>query len=161
GLDNSCSLNACDVDGSGSITVTDGVNILRAGAGLPAESSCPAPSSTVRAARGVQIERMGRAGVNTAVTNPFFRESVESEKAAHETIVDAYKAESDPSKWPAFAAEMAGNLAILDSLDRNCGNQLLAGSSATAGRYDALAGVLADDQLYLNTASGTCQQYLA
>jgi hypothetical protein len=56
---------------------------------------------------------------------------------------------------------MAGNLAILDGLDRNCGNQLLAGSSPVAGRYDALAGVLADDQLYVNTASGTCAQYLA
>jgi hypothetical protein len=161
GLTNNCSLNACDVDGSGSITVTDGVNILRKSAGLSATSACPAPSSSIPPARGVQIERMGRAGVNTAVTNPFFRESVESEQHAHEEIVDDYNAESNPSLWPRFADEMAGNLAILDGLDRNCGNQLLAGPSPVAGRYDALAGVLADDQLYLNTASGTCAQYLA
>jgi len=43
----------------------------------------------------VQIDRMGRAGVNTALTNPFFRESVESEKSNHEQIVDAYNAETD------------------------------------------------------------------
>jgi hypothetical protein len=161
-LSNNCSIQACDVDGNGSITVTDGVNVLRAAAGLSSSSACPAPSSTVPPARGVQIERMGRAGVNTAVTNPFFRESVESEKESHEEIVDAYNAASDPSKWTTlFPAEMAANLAILDGLDRNCGNQLLAGPTPVAGRYDTLATVLADDQLYLNTASGTCAQYLA
>jgi len=161
-LSNNCSLAACDVDGNGSITVTDGVNILRAAAGLSSQSACPAPSSSIPPARGVQIERMGRAGVNTAVTNPFFRESVESEKELHEEIVDEYNAASDPSQWTTlFPAEMATNLAILDGLDRNCGNQLLAGPSPVAGRYDALAGILANDQLYLNTASGTCAQYLA
>jgi hypothetical protein len=160
-LTNNCTIAACDVDGSGSITVTDGVNILRAAAGLSATSACPAPSSTIPPARGVQIERMGRAGVNTAVTNPFLRESVDAEKDSHEEIVDDYNAEANPARWSRFSAEMAANLAILDGLDRNCGNQLLAGSSAVAGRYDALAGVLADDRLYVNTGSGTCQQYLA
>jgi hypothetical protein len=110
----------------------------------------------------VQIDRMGRPGVNTALTNPFFRESVPSEVAHHESVVDAYNADPDPSTWvKAFAPEIAGNLAILDSLDTVCGNQLLSGPSATPGRYDALAGVLADDQLYVNTSSGSCGQYLA
>jgi hypothetical protein len=109
-----------------------------------------------------QIDRMGRAGVNTALTNPFFRESVEEEQHRHEEIVDAYNAEDDTTRWQGeFAPEIAANLAILDSLDTVCGNQLLAGASATAGRYDELAAILADDELYLNTASGTCQQYLA
>ena len=161
-LSNNCTIAACDVDGNGSITVTDGVNILRAAAELSSQSACPAPSSSIPAARGVQIERMGRAGVNTAVTNPFFRETVDSERELHEEIVDEYNAASDPSQWTTlFSAEMAPNLAILDGLDRNCGNQLLAGPSPVAGRYNALAGILADDQLYLNTASGSCAQYLA
>ena len=116
------------------------MNILRAAAGLSTQSACPAPSSSVPPARGVQIERMGRAGVNTAVTNPFFRESVESELEHHEEIVDDYNAAPEPSQWTTlFAAEMAANLAILDGLDRNCGNQLLAGPAPVAGRYDALA----------------------
>lgn len=115
----------------------------------------PALSST-------QIDRMGRAGVNTALTNPFYRESVAEELENHEIVVDEYNASSTRSQWAAeFAPEIAGNLAILDSLDTVCGNQLLAGSSATAGRYDTLANVLADDQLYVNTDSGTCGQYLA
>ena len=109
-----------------------------------------------------QIDRMGRAGVNTALTNPFFRASVPSEETMHEMVQDEYNGAANPAQWGGmFESEIATNLAILDSLDRNCGNQLLAGSSATAGRYNALAGVLADDQLYVNTASGTCGQYLA
>ena len=109
-----------------------------------------------------QIDRMGRAGVNTALTNPFFDPSVTSQEDMHGAIQDEYNGSTSPAAWSGmFAAEIAGNLAVLDGLDRVCGNQLLAGNAATPGRYDALAGVLADDQLYVNTASGTCQQYLA
>ena len=110
----------------------------------------------------IQIDRMGRAGVNTALTNPFFRESVASEESQHEMIVDAYNAAHDPSQWVAmFSSLITPNLAILDGLDGVCGNQVLAGPAPVAGRYTALANILADDQLYVNTASGTCNQYLA
>ena len=110
----------------------------------------------------VQIDRMGRAGVNTALTNPFYRESVASEDSQHKLIVDDFNAASDPSQWVArFSSLIASNLAILDSLDRVCGNQVLAGPAPVPGRYKALADILADDQLYVNTASGTCNQYLA
>jgi hypothetical protein len=110
----------------------------------------------------VQIDRMGRAGVNTALTNPFYRESVASEDSQHKLIVDDFNAASDPSQWVArFSSLIASNLAILDSLDRVCGNQVLAGPAPVSGRYKALADILADDQLYVNTASGTCNQYLA
>jgi hypothetical protein len=111
---------------------------------------------------GAQIDRMGRPGVNTALTNPFYRESVPSELAAHEGVVDGYNASSNPAEWQgSFASEIATNLAILDSLDTVCGNQLLAGPSPVAGRYATLASVLADDRLYVNTGSGSCAQYLA
>jgi hypothetical protein len=109
-----------------------------------------------------QIDRMGRAGINTAATAPFFRESVEEEKKAHDDVADAYNSASDPTQWVSlFSGEIATNIAILDSLDTVCGNQLLAGPTATPGRYDTLAGVLADDQLYVNTNSSSCHQYLA
>lgn len=117
----------------------------------------PAPPSL-----GDQIDRIGRAGVNTALTNPFYRESVPDELDAHEEIVDEYNANDAPGDWASsYTGLIAGNLAIIDSLDTVCGNQLLAGASPVAGRYDALAGVLTDDQLYVNTGSGSCQQYLA
>ncbi len=121
-----------------------------------------ASNPTAPAVGADQIDRMGRAGVNTALTNPFFRESVAAEETQHEAIQDEYNAADNPAQWATmFRTEIAGNLAILDSLDRNCGNQLLAGSAATAGRYNTLATVLADDELFVNTASGSCQQYLA
>ena len=110
----------------------------------------------------VQIDRMGRAAVNTALTNPFFRESVASEESQHERILDDYNAANDPSQWVArFSSLIAPNLAVLDGLDGVCGNQVLSGPAPVAGRYKALADILADDQLYVNTASGTCNQYLA
>jgi uncharacterized protein DUF4331 len=104
-----------------------------------------------------QIDRMGRAGVNTALTDPF-----DLDEERHGMIQDEYNGATDPAQWASmFSGEIAGNLAILDSLDTVCGNQLLAGPSAVAGRYNTLAGILADDELYVNTASGTCNQYLA
>jgi hypothetical protein len=104
---------------------------------------------------GAMIDRQGRPAINTALNNTFAADAT-----AAGTAKDNYnKAARDT--WPTFSGEIAKNLAILDSLDANCGNQLLAGASATAGRYNTLAGVLADDQLYVNTASTTCNQYLA
>jgi len=127
--------------------------------GCGSDDNTPPPPPSVGA---VQIDRMGRAGVNTALTNPFFRESVASEESQHEAILDNYNAARDPSQWVAqFSSLIAPNLAILDSLDGVCGNQLLAGPAPVPGRYKVLADILADDQLYVNTASGTCNQYLA
>jgi hypothetical protein len=108
-------------------------------------------------ALGAQIDRMGRPGVNTALTDPFNLNT--STKGATQ---DAYNAAGAPSQWSAsFASRIAGNLAILDSLDTVCGNQLLAAPSAVSGRYNTLATVLSDDQLYVNSGSGTCSTYLA
>ena len=112
---------------------------------------------------GPLIDRMGRAGVNTAVSDPFDQVpglSIDQAK-------DAYNENRTPSTWAAsFAPQFARSLAVLDSLDGVCGNQLIAKPSdkngkVPADRYAPLAGVLADDQLYLNTKSGTCGLYLA
>lgn len=122
---------------------------------LPAcnnEDMAPAPP-----ALGAQIDRMGRAGVNTAVTDPFNLNS--TAKGANQ---DGYNAAAVPSQWAGqYATRFAGNLAVLDSLDTVCGNQLLAGPAPVAGRYGTLAAVLADDQIYVNSSSGTCNVYLA
>ncbi len=104
---------------------------------------------------GAQIDRMGRSAVNTALIGPFLEQS---ERGA---MQDAYNAENTPAMFADFSGEIASNLAIYDALDGECGNQLLAGATAEAGRYDGLAGVLANDQLFVNAASGTCTTYLA
>ncbi len=104
-------------------------------------------------------DRMGRAAVNTALTDPFDIDP----KMTEDAHKDSYNASSDPTTWAgSFSTEIGTNLAILDGLDNNCGNQLAADKSKTtnAGRYGGLAAVLADDRLYLNTGGGTCQLYL-
>lgn len=118
--------------------------------GTPTATTPAAPSL------GQQIERMGRAGITTATQGAF-----EGDSAKKNAIKDTYNADSTRTGWKAnFATGIASALAIYDSLDTVCGNQFAAGP-AGAGRYDALAGVIADDQVYVNTATGTCSVYLA
>lgn len=106
---------------------------------------------------GAQIDRFGRPAINTALNHAF-----DANATTAGTAKDTYNQDADPSKWAgAYKSEFASNLAILDSLDTKCGNQLLAGSTATAGRYDVLAGALADDRVWLNTAGAACTTYLA
>jgi hypothetical protein len=100
---------------------------------------------------GLQIDRAGRAAISSALVGTFNGDST-----AQGEIKDGYNAAS--SDWDGFAAEIAGNLAILDSLDTVCGNQLIADGGDI--RYSALAGILADDQLYVHSARGTCGVYL-
>lgn len=105
---------------------------------------------------GTQIDRFGRPAINTALNHTF---DVEPAKGMGK---DAYNKEADPSKWAALAgAEFSKNLAIFDGLDTICGNQLLAGPTATAGRYATLAGALSNDRVYVNLAAATCTTYLA
>lgn len=101
---------------------------------------------------GAQIDRMGRPAINTALIATF-----EADAVAKDTAKDAYNAAGETS-WSSFEGELKKNLAILDALDTKCGNQLLAG--AGADRYATLSSVLANDQLFVNTASGTCGVYL-
>jgi hypothetical protein len=74
---------------------------------------------------------------------------------------DSYNADKDPSGWVAtYKAEVAKNLAIYDGVDQNCHNQAAHDDDAGANRYATLAGLLADDRQWLNTASTTCTTYL-
>jgi hypothetical protein len=103
---------------------------------------------------GAQIDRAGRPAISTALVATF-----ETDEDVKNSKKDAYNAADDPTTWAEDAeADLMTNLAILDSLDSVCGNQLLA--DGAGARYEALAGVLLDDQLYVNTASGTCEAYL-
>ncbi len=109
---------------------------------------------------GAQIDRMGRPAVNTALTDPFGTVAGSSTDA----VKDAYNAESNPALWASkFKTDIETNLAILDAADTVCGNSVgVMGDGVDAGnRYDFIAGVLADDELYVNSASGTCGLYLA
>jgi hypothetical protein len=135
--------------GSSNNSNTDAGNKTDAGNNADGGSN-PAPPTL-----GAQVDRQGRSVVNTALIHPF-----DSNAAAKDAAKDAYNAAA-PATWQTFKAEIAHNLAIFDGLDGNCGNQLLAGPTVVAGRYDGLAGALADDQLFINSAVGTCSQYFA
>lgn len=102
-----------------------------------------------------QIDRMGRAGVNTALVSPL--------KAAgpRGTDRDAYNA-ALRANWGTFQTNIRASLAVYDGLDTVCGNQILANTAnSTPARYDGLANALVDDRIYVNSASGSCRQYFA
>jgi len=115
----------------------------------PSDPSDPVPT---KPSLGVQIDRMGRAAINTALNQTF-----QSDKDLKDAEKDRYN-RAGPSRWAEYLDGFMASLAILDSLDTVCGNQLIADGADT--RYAALAGVLVDDQLYIQSASGTCGTYL-
>jgi len=80
-------------------------------------------------------------------------------------VADSLKEEYNaltPATSGKFIPEMQRALALYDGFDGKCGNQLLANPQAPpATRYRALATVLADDRLWINSASGVCTQLFA
>lgn len=129
------------------------------GAAVALLAACGGSSNPSKPALGAtQVDRMGRAAVNTALTNPF---GLVTGKSTDQSK-DEYNAMKDPAGWSAaFKGEIQTHLAIFDGIDGNCGNQLAAAATASATRYAALAGVLADDRLYVRTDKTKCGLYLA
>ncbi len=103
---------------------------------------------------GDQIDRAGRAAISSALVGTF-----DGDTDSSGATKNSYN-ESGIDSWAGFGGEIAGNLAILDALDGTCGNQLLASDENEDGRYSALAGILADDQLYVHSERGECGTYL-
>lgn len=137
-------LGACGDDGDDGGTPDAAVN-PDAPVGPP---DMPALSAT-------QIDRMGRPAISTAL-----QETFNGDAAAQGAAKDAYNANASPAAWADYAPGFMTSLAILDSLDTDCGNQL--GADLAAPRYSALGGLLAGDMLHVNSGSGTCGDvYLA
>jgi hypothetical protein len=67
-----------------------------------------------------------------------------------------------PTTSERFVAEIQKDLGLYDGFDGHCGNQLLADpKAAPSKRYLALATLLADDRLWVNSASTICTQLMA
>jgi hypothetical protein len=95
--------------------------------------------------RAGQIDRNGRPAINTATINVL---------GPANGLKDTYNRATNPAGWAAaFSGEMQANLAALDTLDGITGNALLPPA--------ALAGVLVDDRLVIDTRIANCGQYLA
>jgi hypothetical protein len=117
---------------------------------------------------GTQIDRLGRGAINVSVTNGFDLNS--TPRPGRDATRNAYNADGDMANWVTnWSPQLQAILAIFDGADTVCGNQLLAcgqasgcpsGTAPAAGRYQALANLLADDVLFVDTSKTTCGIYL-
>jgi len=91
-----------------------------------------------------QIDRNGRPAINTALINLL--------PSTGTALKDAYNRAEGLANWTQFQPEIQANLAALDTLDGRANAVLPAA---------ALAGVLVDDRLIVNTSIAACDEYLA
>lgn len=117
---------------------------------------------------GTQIDGMGRSAINTALIKTFTDDTTRG-------IAEDDFNSTPNSSLGRFSSDMAASLAIYDALVGTCGDNPLTnrasadpadGLASGPLRYNFLATVLADDQLYLNSSSGgaaagQCNQYLS
>lgn len=104
---------------------------------------------------GVLIDRMGRALTGNMLLGTFDGDHISDD------LKTRYNG-AEKAQWNTFARYLAANLAIYDGFDGRCGNQWLAvQNSPPATRYSGLASLLADDRIWVNSASRVCRQYLA
>lgn len=102
-----------------------------------------------------QIDRMGRPLTGNALLGSF------TDEEASDRLKERYNS-ATPSTGAGFVIEMERTLGIYDGFDGTCGNQLLADPKATsAARYRALATVLADDRLWINSESSICGEFFS
>jgi hypothetical protein len=101
-----------------------------------------------------QIDRVGRPLTKNALLGLF----APDDRA--DALKEAYNLDT-PAQASRYVAEIEKGLALYDSFDGICGNQLLAGPKAEPGRYRALAELLADDRLWIDSRQAACHAFLA
>lgn len=110
--------------------------------------------ATTSSASG-QVDRMGRPLTGNAMLAPLAADEVS------DGLKQAYN-KATPVTSAAFVPEIEKTLGLYDGFDGMCGNQLLANSSEQSpARYRALAKLLADDRLWINSDSTKCTQFFA
>jgi hypothetical protein len=102
-----------------------------------------------------QLNRVGRPLTKNALLGLFAPDEVGDQ------LKEQYNA-ATPATSARFIPEIEKGLALYDAFDGNCGNQWLADREAVPSmRYRVLATVLADDRLWVNSASSVCTQLFA
>jgi hypothetical protein len=101
-----------------------------------------------------QLDRVGRPLTGNALLGTLAT-AAESDKLKEE-----YN-RATPATAARFVPEIEKNLGLYDGFDGKCGNQLLASKLRSTGRYHELAVALADDRLWVNSATGFCKQFFA
>jgi hypothetical protein len=108
-----------------------------------------------RPALGAAIERVGRPLTGNALLGPLAADDVSDRRK------EAYN-RAAPAAWQQFAPDIERTLGLYDGFDGTCGNTwLVARDGKPATRYHALAKLLADDRLWINSKSAICTQFLA
>jgi hypothetical protein len=124
--------------------------------GCPQAEQAPPPPEL-----GEQIDRMGRPGVTTALLDPI---NLNDEK---DQLQNEYNSIADPERWlftnpndlqeTRWRSRFRSSLALFDSLDGVCGNQLFYfGDGMDPSSYDGLAICLTYDVVFLNSGNGNC-----
>jgi hypothetical protein len=105
---------------------------------------------------GTQIERTARPLIKNGLVGGPLAAAPESNRRK-----ESYNRVAR-SEWAQFAASIQESLALYDGFDGDCGNQWLVDPKVrTAARYRQLARMLADDRIWINSASTVCTQFLA
>jgi hypothetical protein len=110
---------------------------------------------------GSQVDRKGRPAINTALNQAFILENgMASTDAARGMAEDDYNADGAAASWAGDYAEVfRSNIAIVDSVDGICGNNV-AFDALSLPNYTALATVLANDWLVVKGDAVQCDNYL-
>ena len=103
-----------------------------------------------------RIDRMGRPFVANTLLGvaPFSTDDASGQRRQQYN-------EASSGNATQFVPDLEKALAFQDSLDGNCGNQVLAQPQDVAARYEALASVFADDRLWVDSSSHLCTQFFA
>jgi Domain of unknown function (DUF4331) len=113
------------------------------------EAAVPPPPPAL----GTQVDRLGRPAINMMLVH-----TLDTNATTRGAAKDAYNADVATAHWATYVPELSASLAAYDALDGVCGNQ--PAFTPSVG-YATLAGLLADDVLWVDTSSSTCMQYLA
>jgi hypothetical protein len=105
---------------------------------------------------GEQIERTARPLIkNGLVGGPLAPDAISNQRKESYNRVTR-------TGWAQFATHIQQTLGLYDGFDGKCGNQWLADPKVKAAmRYQALAKILADDRVWVNSKSNVCTQFLA
>jgi hypothetical protein len=102
-----------------------------------------------------QLNRVGRPLTKNALLGLFAADDVGDQLKEDWNV-------ATPATSARFVPEIQKGLALYDAFDGQCGNQLLAEpKAAPSKRYLALATLLADDRLWVNSTSTVCTQLMA
>jgi hypothetical protein len=101
------------------------------------------------ASNGRRIDRAARPMTGNALLAPLAADEIS------DSLKEQYNA-ATPLDAARFAPEIEKSLALYDGYEGRCGNQML--GQAGARRYRALAAMLADDRLWVDSASARCTQ---